>query len=145
MGEEVRSLRELIPKALEGQKEAQASALQDLQNELKSLKSLVINRTAAAATQGPSTMGGGMNMRQYPGNGVPNGTPPLDPSMSLGGGNILGSGANGMRKDAGSPLPFGGPGGKPAIPAWQLKANSAAAAAAANNNADAGESASGSQ
>ncbi|KAF8420482.1 peroxisomal membrane anchor protein conserved region-domain-containing protein [Tirmania nivea] len=132
VGEEVRSLRDLIPKALEGQKEAQAQALTDLQNELKSLKALVVNRQAAAAAGGPGMAGvGGMGMApRYPGQGVMNGTPPLDPgaamnggsagSAMVGAGNVVGAGAGGMRKDAGSsPLPFGLPQVKPAIPDWQ--------------------------
>ncbi|KAF8463112.1 peroxisomal membrane anchor protein conserved region-domain-containing protein [Kalaharituber pfeilii] len=134
VGEEVRSLRDLIPKALEGQKEAQAQALQDLQNELKSLKALVVNRTAAATAAAAGSMG---PRQVYPGSGLPNGTPPLDPGASsssagIGGGTILGTG--GMRKE-GSPLPFGLPTGKPSIPSWQLKA------AAPSSSADSGDAA----
>lgn len=135
VGEEVRSLRDLIPKALEGQKEAQAQALMDLQNELKSLKALVVNRTQAAAAGGG---GSGMpGTPRYPGQGVMNGTPPLDPGASMNGGssvggNILGSGPAGIKRDSASPLPFGLPTGKPAIPAWQLKASGSSAAASAD-------------
>lgn len=110
VSEEVRSLRDLIPKALEGQKEAQAQALTDLQNELKSLKSLVVNRTQAANS--------GINPGpKYPGQGVI-GIPPLDPAAGINGnpGNVLGNGP-GVKRD--SPLPFGLPTSKPAIPAWQ--------------------------
>lgn len=128
VGEEVRSLRDLIPKALEGQKEAQAQALLELQNELKSLKALVVNRTQAAQGGGAGAMGGAP---RYMGPGIANGTPPLDPGAALNGasmgpGNVLGGG---VRKDSSaSPLPFGLPsGGKPAIPSWQMRPSSASA------------------
>lgn len=130
----MRSLRDLIPKALEGQKDSQKKALEDLQSELQSLKSLVINRTAASRPA-------------YVTNGV-SGTPPLDPGAAAG----MGGGLGIMKRDTGaaptpapapSPapqqqqgLPFGGlggakVGGKPAIPAWQM----AAAQARANSPA----------
>lgn len=141
VGEEVRSLRDLIPKALEGQKEAQAQALMDLQNELKSLKALVINRQQAVA--GGSGMGMGMAAGRYPGQGVMNGTPPLDPGAAMNGpamvgaGNVVGAGPAGMRKDAGvpSPMPFGLPQGKPGIPAWQKAMSGGAGASGTGEGA----------
>ncbi|RHZ77925.1 hypothetical protein Glove_168g237 [Diversispora epigaea] len=42
--EEIDTIRDLIPKLLEKTKESQAQSLADLQNELKSLKSLIANR-----------------------------------------------------------------------------------------------------
>lgn len=129
----------MIPKALEGQKEAQAQALTDLQNELKSLKALVVNRTQAANAGGP-----GMGAPRYPGQGMLNGTPPLDPGAAMNGGgmggNVLGGGPGGMKRESSSPLPFGLPSGKPAIPAWQLKASSAGASGSGNGNGDGAES-----
>lgn len=140
VGDEVRGLRDLIPKALEGQKESQKKALEDLQTELKSLKQLVINRTGASR---PSFMpNGGM------------GTPPLDPGAAqngTGGGNTLGSGVGqtlgtggnalgGMaRKDGNSPLPFGGI-SRPAIPAWQMAASKNASPPQTTTNGDGAES-----
>lgn len=115
VGDEVRSLRDLIPKALEGQKDQQKKALEDLQTELQSLKSLVINRTAA---QRPSYVPNGMA-----------GTPPLDPGAgSAPAQQGVGAGGNALgglqRKDVTqSPLPFGvgvQGGAKPGIPAWQM-------------------------
>lgn len=154
VGEEVRSLRDLIPKALEGQKEAQAQALMDLQNELKSLKALVVNRQqAVAGGQGVGGMGGmsmgmGMAAGRYPGQGVMNGTPPLDPGAALNGGammgtgNVVGAGPAGIRKEGGgsSPLPFGLPQGKPGIPAWQKASASASAGASGSGEGASGES-----
>lgn len=135
VGDEVRGLRDLIPKALEGQKESQKKALEDLQTELKSLKQLVINRTGAGR---PSFM---------PNGGV--GTPPLDPGAgqngnsggmilgSGGAGQALGTGGNSLsglaRKDGNSPLPFGGGISRPAIPAWQMAASKNASPPQATN------------
>lgn len=126
VADEVRSLRDLIPKALDGQKDAQSAALQDLQSELKSLKALVVNRTAAASSPAP----------RYPGAGISSavGTPPLDPGAGQNGMGKIGGGGG-----SGSALPFGLPqqGNKSAIPAWQLGMKSGTAQ-------DAGEGASGS-
>jgi len=131
VGDEVRGLRDLIPKALEGQKESQKKALEDLQTELKSLKQLVMNRTAPSR---PAYIPSGTI-----------GTPPLDPGaanaanaatgnstmstpQTLGsGGNTLGGLAG---KEAPIPTPYtrgfgAGAGGKPSIPAWQMAASRA--------------------
>jgi peroxin-14 len=129
VGDEVRGLRDLIPKALEGQKESQKKALEDLQTELKSLKQLVMNRTAPAR---PSYVPSGAI-----------GTPPLDPgaasSMSATNGTTaqaLGTGGTAIGGLAAkeSPTPAmpssyrgmgSSLGGKPSIPAWQMAASRA--------------------
>ncbi|CAG8651511.1 12309_t:CDS:2 [Ambispora leptoticha] len=48
--EEIKTIHELIPKILEKSKDSQNQALAELQNELKSLKSLIINRRTAQTT-----------------------------------------------------------------------------------------------
>jgi len=55
--DEIRSLRDLIPKAIEAQKEANDSRLKELGTELKSLRTLVGNRMGGATAA--STNGGG--------------------------------------------------------------------------------------
>ncbi|KAL7272951.1 peroxisomal membrane protein pex14 [Rhizina undulata] len=155
VGDEVRGLRDLIPKALEGQKESQKKALEDLQSELKSLKQLVMNRTNAGR---PSFMPNGGNIA----------TPPLDPGAAanstlttgtgtgamsttagipLGGNGMgtgqslgtLGNGGNALmslqRKDSPSGLPFGA-GTSRAIPSWQLPAGPKPAATPATTNGE---------
>jgi len=135
VGDEVRGLRDLIPKALEGQKELQKKSLEDLQTELKSLKQLVMNRTGAAR---PSFLPNG-----------PAGTPPLDPGGAAGGAgqtlgsvatqHVLGTGGNalgGLQRKESSPLPFSG---RAAIPAWQMAAKSSPAAPAAGAISSGGE------
>jgi peroxin-14 len=129
VGDEVRGLRDLIPKALEGQKESQKKALEDLQSELKSLKQLVMNRTAPAR---PAYVPSGTI-----------GTPPLDPGSSANvtngatPGQTLGTGASTMNAGLAAketPAPAitssyrgmgAGLGGKPSIPAWQMAASRA--------------------
>ncbi|KAF8245313.1 peroxin 14 [Wilcoxina mikolae CBS 423.85] len=122
VGDEVRGLRDLIPKALEGQKESQKKALEDLQTELKSLKQLVMNRTAPSR---PAYVPSGTI-----------GTPPLDPGAANASATIstpqtLGSGGSTLGgKEAPIPSPytrsFGtGASGKPSIPAWQMAASRA--------------------
>jgi len=137
VGDEVRGLRDLIPKALEGQKESQKKALEDLQTELKSLKQLVMNRTAPAR---PSYVPMG-NI----------GTPPLDPGAasstpsSVTQSAIAQSAINGLSAAAqglgtggsalggleakttpSAPVQYrglgAGVGGKQSIPSWQMAA-----------------------
>ncbi|KAI8099150.1 peroxisomal membrane anchor protein conserved region-domain-containing protein [Halteromyces radiatus] len=48
--EEVESLKELVPKMLDRNKEAQGAVLNDLQNEIKSLKSLLLSRRSPGAS-----------------------------------------------------------------------------------------------
>lgn len=132
VGDEVRGLRDLIPKALEGQKESQKKALEDLQTELKSLKQLVMNRTAPAR---PSYV---------PTSNI--GTPPLDPgaasnapstaaqtainglSVAAQGLGTGGTAIGGLEAKAvpSAPVQYrgmgAGVGGKQSIPAWQMAA-----------------------
>ncbi|OCK86234.1 hypothetical protein K432DRAFT_376887 [Lepidopterella palustris CBS 459.81] len=53
--DDVRGLRDLIPKALDAHRELTDNRLKDLGNELKSLKTLVGNRIGAGAVRPPST------------------------------------------------------------------------------------------
>jgi peroxin-14 len=67
--DEIRGLRDLIPQAIEAQKEGQGERLKELGNELKSLKTLVGNRMGIPATSGSASaqkstsfMGGASSM-----------------------------------------------------------------------------------
>ncbi|KAG1046080.1 hypothetical protein G6F43_011170 [Rhizopus delemar] len=51
---DIEALKELVPKSLERNKEAQNAVLIDLQNEMKSLKSLLVNRRPTVPEQGSS-------------------------------------------------------------------------------------------
>jgi len=101
---------------LERNKEAQVNQLQDLQNELKSLKSLLLNRT------GPRSFPPGMAFSAS--------APNVNPSSTTTNGDVAGGSeplnAAGMIAPADitpspSPIPFLG-NRQPGIPAWQLAA-----------------------
>ncbi|KAI8140893.1 peroxisomal membrane anchor protein conserved region-domain-containing protein [Fennellomyces sp. T-0311] len=54
---DVESLKELLPRMLDRNKDAQANVLTDLQNEVKSLKSLLMARRPVPSVDSPSTPG----------------------------------------------------------------------------------------
>ena len=134
ISDEVRGLKDLIPKAMEGQKENTDSRLKELNTELKSLKTLMGQRMNPS-TQQPSN--------QYSrtfgiGGATPTGTPSATPSISNANGGSSAEGvapkpasvSNGIGTESvasiqgrtASPFNTGAPAGKAAIPAWQMAA-----------------------
>ncbi|KAI8814711.1 peroxisomal membrane anchor protein conserved region-domain-containing protein [Cladochytrium replicatum] len=105
--DDVDSIKLMIPKMLEKSKESQNSALSDLQNELKSLKNLLLNRRipygAGAASGAPSEDASSSADQFAPG------TPPFAPYTP-----------NGVSSYAAC-----APVSKPAIPSWQMEAATA--------------------
>jgi peroxin-14 len=115
--DEIRSLRDLIPKALEGQKDATDTRLKNLGEELKSLSKLIGNRMGGAATtaanpsptptQQPhrptSSAAAANSLSSFQTNGTsstPGGsTSPVPPSPSTNG-NVLGSSQQQPQTDA---------------------------------------------
>jgi peroxin-14 len=67
--DEIRSLRDLIPKAIEGQKDATDTRLKELGTELKSLRTLVGNRMGGS-TAPPPTNGFGHRATGSSGSGI---------------------------------------------------------------------------
>jgi len=55
--EEVNNIREMIPKMIEKNKEAQTQSLGELQQDLKSLKTLLLSRTPSTSTSAPPLPG----------------------------------------------------------------------------------------
>ena len=130
---EVRNLKDLIPKALEAQKESNDKRLMELNSELKSLKTLMSNRISGsgAANLATSRSLGGPNMFGSQGTSNVNGSPGVVQSTN---------GTGGSTADAASPStqpasavaspdrtqsasPYGRtPGARAAIPAWQMAA-----------------------
>lgn len=102
---------------MERNKEAQTSQLQDLQNELKSLKSLLLNRTTQRSftpgTLSTSTSAAGLNSPST--NGATGGI-----SEPLNAVNLTGPGTDTPPSASGNGSPFLP--GRPGIPAWQLAA-----------------------
>lgn len=144
--EEVRSLKDLIPKAIDGQKESTDARLVELNAELKSLKKLMGQRMAPASPQ-PSTFGVGPSARATitPSNTTPapsapqsNGTSsPAAPASeggpkpaSVSNGKGIESTASLPSRGSSTPYSAGVPTGRAPIPAWQMAAANKAAAAA---------------
>ncbi|MCJ1417325.1 peroxisomal membrane protein pex14 [Xylographa parallela] len=148
IGDEVRGLKEMIPKALEGWKAAEDVKLKDLGAGLKSLKILVGNRVGGdqSATNGPGRPSqfaerpgaNGSSTPRDPGSqALPNTVPSYaltnamekqdensasGPSSSA---SAPAPGVNVPKREVTSPFKFDSrPGGRAAIPAWQMAAAS---------------------
>lgn len=141
--DDVRGLRDLIPKALEAQKEATDTRLKELSMELKSLKTLVGNRMGSGAPRPPTTTpsfyGMGQNQAPTPNvNGAPASSTPIQqptpaptpneqtngagPADSQGSSTVAASTTTASEKPATS-SPYGRlANGRAAIPAWQMAA-----------------------
>ena len=139
--DDVRGLRDLIPKALDAQKEANDNRLKELSTELKSLKTLIGNRMSAPAPapvpRAPTTpyYGSSANGTSTPAATAttqpasteqPTSTPPAASSAMPGGAST--GAANGTASaptPAAEPKPvqsWRGSAGRAAIPAWQMAA-----------------------
>ena len=142
--DDVRGLRDLIPKALDAQKEANDNRLKELSAELKSLKTLVGNRMSAAPPPAPRAPATPYYASQAaPANGTGSSTPAPQPASSehtngassteeaapapaMPGGASTGA-ANGSASAAAPAAEkpaqsWRGTQGRAAIPAWQMAA-----------------------
>jgi len=128
IGDEVRGLKEMIPKALEGWKAEEDAKLKELGNGLKSLKILVGNRVGDQASAGgpgrpfniADRLGGGSGrVSPYDGYNV-NGTEKQDESSSAPAPGVTvpkrESSSSGVMGYDGRPI------NRAAIPAWQMAA-----------------------
>ncbi|KFA75773.1 hypothetical protein S40288_07892 [Stachybotrys chartarum IBT 40288] len=121
--EEVRSLKDAIPKAMENQKSATDARLREINTELTSLKTLVSQRMTAASS--PSPAGGyirpGSAAAGIPGNRV--GTPAAE-TAAAGNSNEGSESAKPQTQGSSGGRPWesanGGSSPKASIPAWQL-------------------------
>ncbi|KAF2445045.1 hypothetical protein P171DRAFT_287879 [Karstenula rhodostoma CBS 690.94] len=145
--DDVRGLRDLIPKALDAQKDATDTRLKELSNELKSLKTLVGNRMGAGAARPPATtpasyygsgqpLGSASTANNVSGAATPTPAPvsapatpaPEQPTAFAGASESQGTGAGAAptpasEKPAAASLPYGRmANGRAAIPAWQMAA-----------------------
>ena len=127
--DDVRGLRELIPRALEAHKESTDNRLKDLSQELKSLKTLVANRMGGASS--PNTAG--VNMFGAQGTAAVNGAGSSTPGTATPVQPVVGSGASDGQDAGPSPAPAASrpisaspygrfTSGRAAIPAWQMAA-----------------------
>ena len=134
IGDDVRGLREMIPKALEGWKSDGDNRLKELGTELKSLKMLVGNRVGGSAPAAPRPSSG-TSTPSAPTPGASGSEQPQEQSSSS---PASAPGINVSRKDATSPFSFEGRSGR-AIPAWQKAAAANAAPSPTVTNGDTDE------
>lgn len=135
--DDVRGLRDLIPKALEAHKEGTDNRLKDLSQELKSLKTLVGNRMGSGTPSTAARPTSGVNMWGSPAAGVNGGgatpaTPAAASSAPAGGSTNNTSETqqqDGSSSSAATPAaqasssPYARfSNGRAAIPAWQMAA-----------------------
>lgn len=144
ISDEVHGLKDLIPKAIEGQKESTDNRLKELNTELKSLKTLMGQRMnpPPASSPGPYTRPAAAGVSS-PTSSTPSNVNaaasgeaaagPKPASVTSGGGvESIAS----LQGRSGSPFNAGTPPGRAAIPAWQM--------AAANKSTNAANTTSGS-
>lgn len=145
--DDVRGLRDLIPKALDAQKDATDTRLKELSSELKSLKTLVGNRMGAGTARPPATtpasyygagqtLGAASTFNNASASTAPAAAPasapatpaPEQPAASTSAANGQGSGvpaatSSAPEKPAATSSPYGRmANGRAAIPAWQMAA-----------------------
>lgn len=129
IADEVRGLKDLIPKAMEGQKENSDARLKELNNELKSLKTLMSQRMNSPTASNSSPYG------RTAGAGAPTPTPPSASSVNGASSgeavtpkpasvnNTVGTeSVASLQGRSASPFNTGAPSGRAAIPAWQMAA-----------------------
>ncbi|EPE27201.1 hypothetical protein GLAREA_03115 [Glarea lozoyensis ATCC 20868] len=140
MSDEVRGLKDLVPKAMEGQKETTDTRLRELNTELKSLKTLMSQRLNPQATSSSASYSRPSSAQNSTATttSTPNSASTTDTAIpkpaTVSNGTGADAGTSGGR--SASSYGTGLPAGKAAIPAWQL--------AASNKSATSGSSAAGS-
>jgi len=129
ISDEVRGLKDLIPKAIEGQKEMTDTRLKELNTELKSLKTLMgqrMNPQASSSTTPFARTTGAASTPVAPSNtSTVNGTLPSEANTPKPASVSNGSGTESVASLQGrtaSPFNTGAPSGRAAIPAWQMAA-----------------------
>lgn len=111
---EVDSMKRDMPRMFESASASTATSLKELQNELKSLRSLLVSRTSINNGGGGSAGATLTSTGAVGGNHVPNGSRP---------GTGVSSPCTGNSSPAPPPFGVGQSGFKPSIPAWQLAAS----------------------
>jgi peroxin-14 len=129
ISDEVRGLKDLIPKAMEGQKETTDSRLRELNTELKSLKTLMGQRMNPGATTSTNPYGRTSGIGSSPaatstntntnGSSFADATTPKPASVSNGTGTEA---VASLQSRSSTPFNTGVPASKAAIPVWQMAA-----------------------
>jgi peroxin-14 len=133
--DDVQGLKDAIPKALDNQKDLTDSRLKEVNNELRSLKTLIAQRLnpSAGSTAAPTGNGSGSGMTEAARNSTP--SEPSSSTTANGNasrqeeGNSKANGDDARRRDyqdyvsgltRNSPFSSGIPQSKASIPAWQM-------------------------
>ena len=129
--DEVRGLKDLIPKAMEGQRETTDNRLKELNTELKSLKTLMSQRmnplTSSSTSQYGRTAGVGASTTVTSNSSNANATSSSEsasPKPALVSNGTGSESVASLQGRAASPFNTGAPSGRAAIPAWQMAAAS---------------------
>jgi len=128
ISDEVRGLKDLIPKAMEGQKETTDNRLKELNTELKSLKTLMgqrINPAATASTTSYGRASGIGSSSPAQASTIANGTSSADATTPRPATVSNGTGTEAvasLQSRSSTPFSTGGSAGRAAIPAWQMAA-----------------------
>jgi peroxin-14 len=130
ISDEVRGLKDLIPKAMEGQKETTDTRLKELSTELKSLKTLMGQRMNPPATSSTNSYGrtagiGAAPPVSTPSTTITNGGSSVETVAPKPAPTSNGTGTESVASLQGrssSPFNTGAPPGRAAIPAWQMAA-----------------------
>jgi peroxin-14 len=130
IGDEVRGLKDLIPKAMEGQKETTDNRLRELNTELKSLKTLMGQRmnpapsTSTSSFVRPASATSASSVTNTPGSNI-NGSSTSESAAPKPASVNNASGTEAiasLQARSSSPFNTGAPTGKAAIPSWQMAA-----------------------
>ncbi|KAF9996928.1 peroxisomal membrane protein pex14 [Entomortierella chlamydospora] len=127
---DIENIKDMIPKLIEKNKESQANTLNDLQSEIKSLKSLLMSRRPGPT--GPSTPGG--STPTTPWASVPAGYGSLQNNTSI----SSASASTATPTPASSDLAMNFLNTRTSIPSWQLATNQSAAPAKADSTLEEG-------
>ena len=153
LGDEVRDLRAMIPKALDGWKAEGDSRLKDLGAEMRSLKMLIGNRVSGGQQPTNAPRKAPSSYEAFPsrsGASTPTNQPPSSSNMTVESsekledstaGSAVASGVTAAKRDTSGPFSFDGRPGARAIPAWQLAAAKKTKDAASGGAVDGEESA----
>ncbi|KAF9175547.1 peroxisomal membrane protein pex14 [Mortierella sp. AD011] len=131
---DIENIKDMIPKLIEKNKESQANTLNDLQSEIKSLKSLLMNRRPGPP--GPSTPSG--SAPTTPWASVPAGYGSLQNNTSIPSASASASASAATPTPASSDLAMNFLNTRTSIPSWQLATNQSATPAKTDSTLEGG-------
>ncbi|KAJ9126938.1 hypothetical protein QFC24_001169 [Naganishia onofrii] len=135
--DEIEEVKDLVPKMIEKHAQAQASSLQELQAELKSLRTLLVARNKPLASPSAIASSAGRSASPFSTPAASSQTQQGETEISMAANALLAPRAT----SAGAPVMGAS---RPSIPAWQLASNSSTSSRPATPASDDAKDASGS-